>query len=151
ASVFYPRIPILARMQADRGEPFRIVGLHYAFVPNAAALYGLEDVRGYEAMTFLPLFETYALWCVQLPGWFNDVYDTSRPFLSFLNVKYALGSRDARPDAQWKLVLEDRGSRLLENTRVLPRAFVPPSIRYERDPSVVRRAMAAATDFARTA
>jgi hypothetical protein len=148
ASAFYPQVPILAHMQGDRGEPFRMVGLHYAFLPDAAALYGLEDVRGYEAMTFRPLVETYPFWCVQLGAWFNNVPDPSRPFLSFLNVKYAIASRRAEPDAQWKLVLEDRSSRLFENTRVLPRAFVPAVIRYERESAVVLQGIARATDFA---
>ena len=61
--MFYPPTPILAQIQADKGEPFRMGAMHFMFLPDAAALYGLEDVRGYEAMTFLRLAQTYALWC----------------------------------------------------------------------------------------
>ena len=53
--MFYPPTPILTHMQNDKGEPFRMGAMHFMFLPDAAALYGLEDVRGYEAMTFLRL------------------------------------------------------------------------------------------------
>jgi hypothetical protein len=149
ASSFYPEIPILRRMQEDEGEPFRMIGLHYAFLPDAAALYRLEDLRGYEAMTLHRLVETFPLW--SKGEWFNKVDDASRPFLSFLNVKYAIVSRDARLGEQWKPVMEDRGSRLLENIRALPRAFVPPRIRYEPEAASVVAAMTEARDFSEMA
>jgi hypothetical protein len=145
--MFYPPIPILKYMQNDLQTPFRMVGLHFAFLPDAAALYGLEDVRGYEAMTFRRLAETYPLWCRPQGASFNNVFDKSRPFLSMLNVKYAIGSLDAQPDDQWKLVLQDRQSRLLENTRVLPRAFIPERVRYEQTTYPILAGMLAAKDF----
>ncbi|HEX6158774.1 MAG TPA: YfhO family protein, partial [Thermoanaerobaculia bacterium] len=150
---FYPEVPILAELQrrAAAEPPFRIAGLHYALIPDTAALYDLEDVRGYEAMTFLRLVQTYPLWSVAQPVSFNIVPNPDKPFLSFLNMRYAIGSLDAKPNEQWRLVMEDRRSRLLENTRVLPRAFVPPAIRYERDDSAVLKGMAGETDFSRRA
>lgn len=153
ASVFYPRIPLLAHVQDDRGEPFRIVGLGDALIPDTAALYGLEDARGYEAMTLLRLYQTYPLWSEQIPVWFNKVTDPSRPFLSFLNVKYALaGPGGLQPSAPWRLVREDRNTRLFENTQALSRAFVPPRVRLEQDgDSIAAAMMAGATDFAATA
>jgi hypothetical protein len=145
--MFYPEIPILKYMQKDTATPFRMVGLHYAFLPDAAALYGLEDARGYEAMTFMRLFETYPFWCRYQNASFNNVFDKSRPFLSMLNVKYAIGSLDAQPDDQWKLVLQDRHSRLLQNTRVLPRAFVPRRVRYGRTSFDILSGLSRTTDF----
>ena len=32
-------------------EPFRVAGVNWALLPGTNTLYGLEDVRGYEAMT----------------------------------------------------------------------------------------------------
>ncbi|HEX8254573.1 MAG TPA: YfhO family protein, partial [Thermoanaerobaculia bacterium] len=130
ASAFYPPIPILTYLQNDRGEPFRIAPLHFAFLPDAAALYGLDDARGYEAMSFRRLEETYPLWAVKNGPNFNNIPDKTRPFLSLINVKYAIGSLREEPNEQWKLVLQDRQSRLFLNTSVLPRAFVPRSIQY---------------------
>lgn len=150
---FYPEVPILAELQRRQAAepPFRIAGLHYALVPDTAALYDLEDARGYEAMTFKRLTDTYPLWCVAQPVSFNIVGDPSKPFLSFLNIRYAIGSLDAKPDEQWRLVLEDRKSRLLENTRAMPRIFVPPRIRYEKNDTAVLFGMAKETDFSQRA
>jgi hypothetical protein len=148
---FYPDVPILRAMQQDKSGPFRMVGLHYAFLPDAAALYGLEDARGYEAMTLRWLSDTYKLWSTPIGASFNRVSEKNTPFLSFLNIKYAIGSRREQPDEQWKLVLEDRDSRLFENRQVLPRAFVPRSVRYEQDREAVLSGMEAATDFAEKA
>ncbi|HVG25506.1 MAG TPA: YfhO family protein [Thermoanaerobaculia bacterium] len=148
---FYPVIPIFQYLQDDTKTPFRVVGMHYALVPDTAALYGIEDPRGYEAMTFRRLRETYFLWSRDVPVSFNIVEDRSKTFLSFLNVKYAIGSLDQEPDEQWKLVLQDRYHRLLENTRVVPRAFVPRHVRYERGDKEVLDGMKATTDFADTA
>ncbi|MEO8383287.1 MAG: YfhO family protein [Acidobacteriota bacterium] len=148
---FYPEVPIIRRIQQDTSGPFRVVGLYYALIPDTAALYGLEDARGYEAMTFERLHETYPLWSRPQPVSFNIIEDKERTFLSFLNVKYAIGSLDAQPSETWKLVLEDRQSRLFENTRVVPRAFLPRRIRYEQNDEAVRRGMALTSDFAETA
>jgi hypothetical protein len=148
---FYPKIPVFQYLQDDQRTPFRVVGLHYAMVPDTAALYGLEDPRGYEAMTFQRLHETYPLWSRPQPVNFNIVEDRSKTFLSFLNVKYAIGSLDQEPDEQWKLVLQDRYHRLLENTRVVPRVFIPAHVRYARDDEAVLSGMRMTTDFADTA
>ncbi len=133
----YPPIPILQAISrqpptANR-QPFRITGHGLAFIPGMSALYGLEDVRGYQAMTFRRTFETYPLWCVHQPVWFNRVDDLTRPFLSLLNVRYAITWDREAPPPGWREVARQRGSMLLENTRVLGRAFVPRSVRFGHD------------------
>lgn len=138
---FFPRIPLLAAIPRDA----RMTAAGFAFTANNPSMYALEDVRGYQAMTHLRRFETYALWSVYQHAWFNRIDDLSRPFLSFLNVRYAIGRGD--PPEGWSVLAEDRGSRLFENTRELPRAFVPRRIRYEREGNVVVEAMQHATDF----
>jgi hypothetical protein len=148
---FYPTVPILRHVQNDTQTPFRVAGLHYALMPDTAALYGLEDPRGYEAMTLMRLHETYPLWSRAQPVSFNIIEDKTRTFLSFLNIKYAIGGIDQQPDEQWKLVMEDRQSRLFENTRVMPRAFVPRRVRYAPNDDRVLAGMKLTVDFAETA
>jgi hypothetical protein len=148
AKSFYPRVPILQHIPTGGNAPFRIAGLYFSLIPDTAALYGLEDARGYEAMTFHRLTETFPLWCFAQPISFNVVEDLSKPFLSFLNVRYAIGGRDTAPADGWKIVFEDRDSRLFENTRVLPRAFIPRRVRYERSGTDVLRGMFDNRDFA---
>jgi hypothetical protein len=145
--VFYPPTPILTHMQNDASEPFRMGAMHYMFLPDAAALYGLEDVRGYEAMTFLRLAETYGMWSVHSAASFNGLPDKKPPMLSLLNMKYLIALPAEQPDDQWKIVKEDRNARLLENTRVLPRAFIPRRIRYEQHKDHVIYGMSQSTDF----
>lgn len=142
--IAYPPIAMLEPLQ-NVDEPFRITGHGMAFIPGTSTLYGLEDIRGNEALTFRRTFETFPLWSVHQPVWFNRVDDLTRPFLSFLNVRYAITwDRDPPPDG-WREVTRQRGSMLLENTRALPRAFVPQNIRLGHD---ALREMAHETDFA---
>ncbi len=65
-----------------------------------------------------------------------------------INIKYAIGSLDAQPDEQWKLVLQDRQSRLLENTRVLPRAFIPRHVSYAKTTFDILYGLSTTDDFA---
>jgi Bacterial membrane protein YfhO len=126
-----------------------MVGREFAFTGNNPTMYGLEDARGYQAMTNKRLFETYPLWSTYQRAWFNRVDDLSRPFLSFLNVRYAVGRGD--PPEGWRVLQEDRGTRLFENLHELPRAFVPSRIRYERDGETIVKSMQEATDFSQLA
>jgi hypothetical protein len=124
----YPPMAIFDAMKHVR-EPFRIVGQGWAFMPGTNALYGLEDVRGYEAMTFAPYMETYRLWCVPQTVFFNRVDDLSKPFLSFLNVRFAFAHESVAPPPGWRVAAKEREAVLLENTNALERAFVPHTVR----------------------
>jgi hypothetical protein len=129
ASAFFPPMPLLDAIRRDRPE--RVVGVGPMLIPNSSALYELEDVRGYESMTLRALYETYPLWCVPQAAWYNRVDDLEKPFLSFLNVRYAIAPRGYRVPPGWTRIAEDSGGELLENARVLPRVFVPGALCYE--------------------
>ena len=146
-SAFYPRIAALDAL--PRGAPGRVVGLGPILIPNAATLYGLEDVRGYESMTFRPFYETYSLWSRPLPAWFNIVDDLDRPFLSFLNVRWALALPGTAPPRGWTLRASGPGAVLFENAAVLPRAFVPSLLRSVPERLANLKALGEIDDFAR--
>jgi membrane protein YfhO len=121
---FFP--PIAGFDQLPRnGDPYRIVGQGPLFAPNIAAHYGLEDVRGYQAMTFARLAETFPLWSIPQPVWSNRVDDLTAPMLSMMNVRFALALPESPIPPAWRLVGRYPGYQLLENSRALPRAFVP--------------------------
>src|SRR4029079_15864042 len=67
--------------------------------------------------------------------WFNRVDDLEKPFLSFLNVRYAVTWTREREHPGWKEVSRQKGTKLLENTRVIERAFLPTEVNLgDRDP-----------------
>jgi hypothetical protein len=145
--VFYPKIPLIRAIPRDSKEPFRVAGEHFVLIPDSAAIYQLEDPRGYEAMTFARLADTYAIWSIPQPVSFNAIGDLQPPFLSFLNIKYAIVPLPVNVTEGWREIIKDRSAKLFENTRVLPRAFVPRHIRYERSGGPIVNAMTAAKDF----
>ena len=151
-SVFYPPVPLLKALPRG-GEPFRVVGLGQALRPNMAALYELEDVRGYQAMRNRRLFSTYPLWVGQEKQHRHNaqVTDLKRPFLSFLNVRYAIVDAENRPPRRWRKVAADRGSVLYENPAVIGRAFVPDRVRLGVPAVDAVREMEAQKDFSRVA
>jgi hypothetical protein len=149
--VFYPKIPLIRAIPRDSKEPFRVAGEHFVLIPDTAAVYQLEDPRGYEAMTFARLFDTYPVWSIPQPVSFNAIGDLQPPFLSFLNIKYAIVPLPVNLTEGWRELMKDRSAKLFENTRVLPRAFVPRHIRYERSGGPIVKAMTAAKDFSDTA
>lgn len=121
---WYPHIAALDQL-AQRNDVFRIVALDVMLPPNIAAHYGLEDVRGYEAMMHPRVAETQALWSVPQPVWSNRVMDLSAPMLSLLNVRYALAPPRSAPPEGWHAAANGSGFELFENEHVLPRAFLP--------------------------
>ena len=143
---FYPPLFVLAGI--PRGEPYRFASLGYSFIPNVAALYDLEDVRGYEAMTFNPLWQTYPMWCTHQQTWYNRVDDPNTPFLSFLNVRWVLFPPGVPAPDGWTVRSEGEEMRLLENPHALPRAFVPRLVQAEADPERRLAVLRSVSDFA---
>ena len=133
--------------------PWRIVARSDVFRPNAAALYGVEDVRGYESLVLDRFAETFPLWSRAQAASFNRVDDlaSARPFLSLLNVGYAIGAPADPVPAGWSEQARGPELALFANPGALPRAFVPRAVRRVADPAGRLAAMAAVEDFSRTA
>ena len=129
ARAFFPQFPGLQAMQSS--EPFRIVGVNQMMPPALSTHYGLEDVRGFQAVTLARFEATYPFWCVRQPVWFNRVDDLSSPILSLMNVRFALVAHDAAVPAWWQRRVATPRYDVVENMRVLPRAFVPRRVHHE--------------------
>ena len=131
AEAFYPRVPPLDRLAPidQRDEPFRVVGFGHALLPNDATLYGLEDVRTYNALHLKRFVQTWPLWTERVMSiWFLQVTDVQNPFLAFLNARYLIADRAVPRMRPWAREAGERGIRLYRNRRVLPRAFVPAQV-----------------------
>ena len=142
---FYPQFAGLELLQREQ-PPFRVVGTDVLLTPNAAAAYALEDVRGYEAMTFGRLAETFPLWSEPQAVWSNRVDDLTRPFLSLMNVRYAFVPPSMKLPDGWRIARSFENYRILENDRVLPRAFVPSVVHTGAQTNALRD-MASCRDF----
>ncbi|HEX9148726.1 MAG TPA: YfhO family protein, partial [Thermoanaerobaculia bacterium] len=132
-------------------DPYRIVAAGETFRPNAAALYGLEDVRGYESLVLDRFAETYPLWCRPQFASFNRVEDLDPPFLSFVNVRYAIAELTSAAPPGWVLVARTREGSVFENPRVQPRAFVPRRLRVQPDAKLRLAEMGSAPSLAEVA
>lgn len=146
ASAAYPPVPVFEKLGTIR-EPFRITGFDLTFIPNMSTMYELEDVRGYEAMTFNRYIATYPLWCVREPVWFNRILDLSRPFLSFLDVRFAVVWQNFPVPDGWRVFSTQPGAWLLENTRVIERAFIPQRVTIGMSDADALKEMSHTSDF----
>jgi hypothetical protein len=149
ADALAPRLSILSVVPKG-GTPHRVVAAGGVFRPNAAALYGFEDVRGYESLVLNRFAETYPLWCRSQFALHNRVDDLTRPFLSFLNARYAVAEPAVPEPAGWKIIGNTREGTIFENAGALPRAFLPARVRIQPDAKRRLEEMAGATDFAET-
>jgi hypothetical protein len=148
-AAFYPMVPPLDALPQD-DPPYRIVGLHALFPPNTSTLYGLEDVRGDTPLVFRYYSQLFELWNEPRP-WFNTVPSLDSPMLSLMNVRFALVPiRTTRPKG-WRTVTRTPRCRLLENRRVLERAFVPKTVTVNLPDRSIREKMGSATSFAQRA
>jgi hypothetical protein len=142
-----PALPTLAALP-EGGDPYRVVAVGEDFRPNGAALFGREDVRGYESLVLRRFEETYPLWCRRQFASHNRVDDLGAPFLSFLNARYAIAEPDAAAPGGWALVTRGADLALFENRRALPRAFVPRRIHAEPQVTKQIEEMGETKDFA---
>jgi hypothetical protein len=124
AKAAYPEIPLFAPLKNVR-EPFRLTGEGSAFPPATNIFYDLEDPRGYDALTLDEFQRTYKLWSRRWGIWFNRVDDLTKPFVSFLNVRFAVQRASSPVPPGWREVKVDRGARLIENEQVIDRIFIP--------------------------
>ncbi len=142
----YPKVPVFEAI-TNVPRTFRVTGIFLTFIPGMSALYELEDVRGYQAMTLASYVGTFRYWSTPQPVWFNRVDDLTKPFLNFLNVRYAVVWEKYPLPEGWREFARMRGSRLVENTRVIERAFVPRYVRLGIPDADALNEMERETDF----
>jgi hypothetical protein len=150
SAVFYPRVPPLDALPAS-ASPYRTTAWGFEMVPNGSALWRLEDVRGYNAMTLRRMADVLPLWSREPGIWFNRVEDLGRPFLDFLGVRFAIVPAGAAAPRDWHPLAKTAGSALFENPRALPRAFAPERVILGGTAEERLRGMAAERRFAERA
>lgn len=146
ARAFYPRVAPLDALPTGSDVPWRFVGQDFQMIPNQGTHYGIEDVRGYQAILHHRFAGLAQIWAHPLPSWYLSVRRIHRPLLSLMNVRYAMTAGPRRVPG-WKLVASGRTSKLWENPDVLPRAFVPRRVRLGVPPHQAVEEMRGVRDF----
>jgi hypothetical protein len=127
---YKPAMPILEKLQElslrelPNAEPSRIVAHDWTFLPNAAAQYGFEDVRGHDPMALASYARFFKQLAVDDAG--SDVMrvqNVDHPGLSFLGVRFLLTDPSLTPSPQWQLRYEGPDGRLYESTNWQRRFF----------------------------
>lgn len=144
-AAFYPPFPGLELMRDD--EPFRMVGVGVTLPPATSIHYDLEDVRGFQALTLGRYYDVARMWSVEQPVWFNRVDSLDLPFLSLMNVRFAIAPSTYVAPAGWKTKGVFGEYAILENARVLPRAFVPRRVFHRPGDHGMELDLRLATDF----
>jgi len=118
----------IEEIQADKFNPFRVVGVQRNFFGNYSAVYGLEDIRSCAPLSnaeFIDLIRKFP--GIKLHGdWMLDVTDpfAAQPLLNLLNVKYLLTPPHVNVQAGLDFRLKDQSDfGIVENLEVWPRAF----------------------------
>jgi hypothetical protein len=134
-SLYYPRVPVLEQLAAlPHGRVWGVKCLP----PSINQFYGLEEVRGYDAVDpgkFFKLFElacdrdstfyySYARTLMAAPdGRVVDHVLKLHPVADLLNVRYLIFRQPPRSDLKFRLQQDEYW--IIENASVLPRAYVP--------------------------
>jgi hypothetical protein len=115
-------------IQADKSDPFRVVGMQWNLFGNYSAVYGLEDIRSCAPLSngeFINLIGKFP--GVELrKGWIIEVVApfAAQPLLNLLNVKYLLMPPRVVLQEGLNFRLKDRSDfGIEENLEVWPRAF----------------------------
>ena len=109
-------------------------------LPNAAAQYGLEDIRGSDPMAFRWYVE--ALKPVALENRDFDVLrvgDVDHELIDFLNVRFVLAEPGAAFGANWRLIYHGADGTLFENSRARGRFSIAGGSTFVREDSSARR------------
>ena len=131
-------LPIVERIrQIAPSEPFRIVGFDWVLMPNAAAQYGLEDIRGSDPMEFARYGRFFKVIEFPQSDDVKRIQDIEQPGVAFLNVRFALTEPGFGGRPGWERRYASIDGELYESTTALRRFFVP--LHYSGGPPTLAR------------
>jgi hypothetical protein len=129
---FYPRRQFIEFVRQRVGHG-RVLGYPGVLSANISMMYGLRDVRGYDAVDPAPIIEL--LRCAN-PEWTPAVthgltssfQSGPSPILDLLSVRYVVSLKQL--DSDWPEVAYLDGVWIYENPNALERAFVPRDVQH---------------------
>jgi hypothetical protein len=125
-SGFYPTTPAIQFLQKNAGG-FRVAGLADRLLPNAAAVYGLADIRVSNPFKPSPYVQALAPVSASLRSTEHILVKAEHPLYELLGVRYVIAPPRMTRTAGWRAVFRDPMARIYEREKVLPRLFLPGS------------------------
>ena len=126
----YPTTPLLRFLEKKQSDPesirpFRMAATSSTFFPNSAGMFGLEDIRSHDPMSYgkylgaLRAFTGYSSF-----DYFGMLKNFEHPFIDYLNVRFILTTpyEDYR-SARFVEIYSGLDGKIYENRDVLPRFF----------------------------
>lgn len=139
---FYPLTPLIAELQWRSGpdgpdalRPHRVTGATSALFPNIAAIYGLQDIRAHDPMSFGRILGTLRVFTgYTSDDYFSFLRNLDDPFLDYLNVRYVVSSpyEDHRSDRLVQIYSGPDG-KIYQNRYALPRFYAARNVFSEFD------------------
>jgi hypothetical protein len=141
--LLYPSTPLIERLSAEQraadqgtAPPFRIAATGPTLFPNSPAMYGLEDIRSHDPMSYgrtlgaLRVFTGYSSF-----DYFGVLKRFEDPFINYLNVKYLVTmKREEYTSDRFALVYDGPDGRIYQNRDWLPRFYPARNVLVEFDP-----------------
>jgi hypothetical protein len=121
---FYPVTPAIRFLQANAGG-FRIAGLGDRLLPNAAAVYGLADIRISNPFKPFSYVQTLAPVSASVRSTDHRLVKAEHPLYRLLGVRYVLAPPKTKSTSGWRAVFRDPTARVFERQEVLSRLFLP--------------------------
>ena len=119
----FPKVAALDLIQRDRSV-FRVAGWQNAMLPNAALVYGLQDVRSYDGIGHRDYSAVLELGFQFNGNTYQLVNTGALSLVDLLNIKYVVAAGDVDlPLDHFELVHQDR-ARVYRNRHVRPRTFL---------------------------
>jgi membrane protein YfhO len=123
---FYPTTPAIQFLQEHAGG-FRVAGLADRLLPNAAAVYGLADIRISNPFKPYPYVQALAPVSASVRSTEHILVKAEHPLYELLGVRYVIAPPRMTRTAGWRAVFRDPMARIYEREKVLPRLFLPGS------------------------
>jgi len=131
--------PTIEALQAQRDNPFRVVGFHNDLLPGWSIMYGLEGISGPDALVnpyyrdFMDTAGITRIWDWRYIVEPADV-EAFKPVLDAINVRFYVGYRLAqKPDPRVLAPYASSDMDTFESTTAWPRAFFTDSVAVYKD------------------
>jgi hypothetical protein len=113
--------PLTPAVELLRTVPGRVAATGSTLRPDAAMVYGLDDVRGDSPVKLERYQRVYARLAANDPIYFRPIERWQDPWLDALAVRWVMGRAGERsPDPRWRLAYDGADARIWERPGALP-------------------------------